>query len=461
MVSWRRHSAAEAPAFCRGVQGNILKGHDRDHAALLLVTFGADAAAARAWIAGALRRRLKSAADQAADTERWHLEGGDGAPFVSFYLSRDGYVRLGVPDAAIPRDPYFRAGMKASPAGIQTVVSDPPVAQWDAAFQGRIDALVLLGDDNPARLASDLAEIRGELQPITERVAVETGRKLLFDFPGRPNVEIEHFGHQDGISQPQMIKQEAAAEVRARGGANWNPAAPLSLAFAEEAGAGGTFGSYLVLRKLEQHVGWFHAARDAMAAALGIDSDAASALAVGRRPDGTPAIPTTVVEPGADPNDFNFKADAQGGLCPFQSHIRKTNPRGDLARFQGATDEIERGFRIARRGISYGERPDLARGATVPPPDTGVGLLFMSYQAQLRQFVIQQEGSDSNDFVQSGVGVDAVIGNNPAPVAQRWPANGVPTDRRFSMAGFVTFKGGEYFFAPSFPFIESLSPSVA
>ena len=47
----------------------------------------------------------------------------------------------------------------------------------------------------------------------------------------------------------------------------------------------------------------------------------------------------------------------------------------------------------------------------------------------------------------------------PAPIAQTWHNQwGVanPTTE-FSFGQFVTLKGGEFFFAPSLPFLESLS----
>jgi hypothetical protein len=49
-------------------------------------------------------------------------------------------------------------------------------------------------------------------------------------------VEIEHFGHQDGISQPRMVKKDIDDEIAARGGTHWNPGAPLELAFLPEPG---------------------------------------------------------------------------------------------------------------------------------------------------------------------------------------------------------------------------------
>ena len=389
----------EAPAFRAGIQGNILKGHGRDHVALIFAAFQANGKKTRAWLAGPLRRRMNSAASQSNETARWRAARDGGTPFVAFFLSQDGYRRLGVDDAAIPNDPYFRAGMKGTPPDtVQPHVTDPAVTEWEPAFRDRIDAMILVGDDVRTRLDGLVATLCDELKPLSERVWVERGDKLLFDFPGRPRVAIEHFGHQDGISQPQMIRQEADTEIGHRGGTNWDPAAPLSHAFIEEPGGSGTFGSYLVFRKLEQRVKSFRDARDGLATALDIDVEQAAALVVGRFRDGRPLIPTQVVTPGADCNDFNFKSDTKAALCPFQAHIRKTNPRGDLAKFRGQTDETERSFRISRRGITYGTRPDLVAGSALPPPDGDVGLLFMSYQARILQFVIQQDGSDFERF---------------------------------------------------------------
>jgi deferrochelatase/peroxidase EfeB len=446
-----------AQPFMERVQGGILKGHDRYHSAQIFVAFKGDAGAVRKWSAGAMLPRLTTAARQFAQTKAWKAKRDLGEPFYGFFLSYQGYVRLGIADAATPADPYFRAGMKSVPAGAGNVVTDPPPSRWEPNFRGRIDAMVLIADDDRARLDADVAAMTAELAPISERTFVERGDQLTFDFGGgRDKVEIEHFGHQDGISQPRMIKQDADAEVKKRGGTNWDPSAPLSLGFVAEPGTPEAFGSYLVFRKLGQNVKAFRAARDGLAAVLGVGADEAAALAVGRFRDGRPVLPTTVVQAGADPNDFNFKSDRDAKQCPYQAHIRKTNPRGDIVTFLGQTEEFERSMRILRRGITFGARPDLAPGSTLPPPETGVGLLFMCFQSLLRQFVIQQEGSDGNDFVKQGVGPDATLGRNDTRLAQQWPLNGNPAAAPFLMSNFVTMLGGEYFFAPSPSFLGSL-----
>jgi hypothetical protein len=74
--------------------------------------------------------------------------------------------------------------------------------------------------------------------------------------------------------------------------------------------------------------------------------------------------------------------------------------------------------------------------------------------------VIQQEGSDGNDFVKQGVGPDATLGHNDTRLAQQWPLNGNPAAAPFLMSNFVTMLGGEYFFAPSVAFLSELAPQV-
>jgi deferrochelatase/peroxidase EfeB len=450
---------ADAQTFMARVQGNILKGHGRLQSAQIFLRFNSEIEAARAWIAGPLSGRLTSAKKQSEQTEAWRQTKGAGEPFFAFFLSYQGYVRLGVADADTPSDIYFRVGMKSAPAGASTTVADPPPSRWEANFRGRIDAMVLAADADRKRLDLTIDDLTRELAPFTEGTFVERGDQLTFDFGGgRDKVNIEHFGHQDGISQPLMVKKEIDEEVAQRGDAQWNPGAPLELAFLPEPGGQDTFGSYLVFRKLAQNVKAFRAARDGLATTLGIGAEDAAALAVGRYRDGRPVLPTTVIQNGADPNDFSFKSDPNAARCPYQAHIRKTNPRGDLAAFvPGQTDDSERALRIVRRGITFGKRPDLDPGSTLPPPASGVGLLFMCYAGRLIQFVIQQDGSDQNDFVRTGVGPDAVLGQNATRLAQQWPLDGTPAAASFLMANFVTMQGGEYFFAPSPVFLRELA----
>jgi deferrochelatase/peroxidase EfeB len=244
-----------------------------------------------------------------------------------------------------------------------------------------------------------------------------------------------------------LVRQDIDGEIAKRGSTHWNPSAPLGLALVAEPNGPG-FGSFMVFRKLEQNVKAFWGALEDLSRTSGIEIEQLGAMAVGRFRDGRPAIPTSSIDPCADLNDFHFDQDEFGEKCPFHAHIRKTNPRGDVPRVLGAPAAFEKARRILRRGITYGTRDDLA-----VRPEAGVGLLFMCFQSNLDQFIIQQEGSDSNDFVRESIGCDAVIGQNAAAINQTWPSNGTI---KFKMANFVTMRGGEYFFAPSISFLRQL-----
>jgi Dyp-type peroxidase family len=340
------------------------------------------------------------------------------------------------------------------------ISQDPEVSAWEPAYQGPIHAQVLLADDDPDRLDRTASTIAASMAGTFEILTTERGVALKQQFPGRDGSAtvtkvIEHFGFQDGVSQPLMIKQDLEAEIRDRGATLWDPGAPLSLALAQEPTGG--FGSFMVFRKLEQDVLAFWDAVTTLSEQSGIPREEAGAMAVGRFRDGEPAIDNVqVVNPKADKNDFSYPdLDVDGAQCPFHAHIRKTNPRGDLP----TPPDFERSRRIVRRGITYGTRDDLLEGSRLEQPSEGVGLLFMCFQANLDQFVIQQDGSDANDFARTGTGFDAVIGqhNRPGPsgqdpVEQTWPT-GTGT---FKMVNFVRMRGGEYFFAPSMAFLQGL-----
>jgi deferrochelatase/peroxidase EfeB len=237
------------------------------------------------------------------------------------------------------------------------------------------------------------------------------------------------------------------------------------------------FGSYLVFRKLEQNVRGFKEREEQLARWLGLKGSAmqrAGALIMGRFRDGTPLTSSIVdgLSQGV-PNNFTYVADADGTRCPFSAHIRKVNPRGDMARVHGkpaASDrnpllqDQERRRRIVRRGITYGERKveprDNPRKEQMPTRD--VGLLFMCFQRSLaNQFgFLQKMWANSPDFVSKNTGSDPIAGqhgNHPCPVEQLWPRQwGKSEMTPFDFRGFITMKGGEFLFAPSIQFLKTL-----
>jgi hypothetical protein len=74
---------------------------------------------------------------------------------------------------------------------------------------------------------------------------------------------------------------------------------------------------------------------------------------------------------------------------------------------------------------------------------------------------MQKDWANTESFLKAGVGMDTVIGQHTGTPAleQTWrPEYGQaePTIR-FLLGRFVKMKGGEFFFAPSLPFLKGLS----
>jgi Dyp-type peroxidase family len=447
--------------FLENLQGNILKAHARRYAAHLLLRFNSDnIAAARTWIADFAKNNLTSAQKQREAANEWQKrrQAGDtteGELFAMFLLSAAGYRALKFKDRDIPVDSAgsFLRGMKRP----RRWLNDPDPNLWDEPYNGEIHSMIILAHENHERLQVEVEAVQNELRAFCEVVHLEEGERRFDE--GR---SIEPFGFTDGISQPRLIKQDIKDEIVERGNLNWDPAAPLDLVLVEEPGGHNSYGSFMVFRKLEQNVKVFKKATTELAEKLNVDKEKAGALAVGRYKDGTPLIPTQVNVAGILPNDFNFMDDQEGKVCPFHAHIRRMNPRGDLATFNvniGTSDlsslAFERSKRIVRHSIPYDHRADRSE----ENPETGVGLLFMCFQSSLDHFEIQQNAANSENFPreQEANGIDAIIGRSTDPddpSAQSWG------DIKFAMANFVTLKGGEYFFVPSLSFLTRLAETI-
>jgi len=96
-------------------------------------------------------------------------------------------------------------------------------------------------------------------------------------------------------------------------------------------------------------------------------------------------------------------------------------------------------------------------------PTQGVGLLFLCYQKSIRnQFeFVQSQWASKPNFPKEGTGIDPVIGQleEGKTSQQHWQAQwGHPREepKSFVFHGFVTLKGGEYFFAPSINFLKNI-----
>jgi Dyp-type peroxidase family len=398
------------------IQGNILQPHDRRHAMYLFIRFDGEAHSIGEYLGRLGRSRVTTAAVERHSRER------QAAPFLSVMLTRGGFDRIG---ESGPPCPAFAAGMRAR----MSRLNDPPVREWQPTWANeRVDALFLLADNDREALESNALVLREESlrAGLSVRFA-ERGTVL----PG-PAGAVEHFGYSDGLSQPRFFADELQA------GRHWSARAHPDLVLIAEQGEQRSFGSYFVFRKLEQNVLAWTRAVEAEARQRGADVDTVAAALVGRFKDGSPVALFDSPQGDVPPvEDFNYALDPRGERCPFRSHVRLMNPRASPGAGAKGPDR-----RIARRGMTYGLRPDLRRPRAFDPPSSGVGLLFGCYQSSIaEQFEYLQ--CLANGTVDSER--DCLIGQ---------PSGG---DGSRSFPKVTTLLGGEYFYAPSIALLRKLS----
>jgi Dyp-type peroxidase family len=279
----------------------------------------------------------------------------------------------------------------------------------------------------------------------------------------------EHFGYADGIGQPS-IEGSGLPDFRGDGtpeaGGVWAPlkAGEFVLGWPNETGFPaampqpevlGRNGSFLVYRKLQQHVGAFRTfLREQAARLYGADADEGverlAAKLVGRWRSGCPLVlspahddPTLASDWGRN-NDFRYAQDPHGHACPFGAHIRRMNPRDDLDQ---RGDTSVRAHRIVRRGLTYG--PPLS-GEVDDGQERGVA--FMAINASIRyQFeFLQTEWNNNGEFAGLSTGdVDPFTGEPREGSRFRIPSADAPPKNLFDLPRFVTVRGGGYFFIPS------------
>lgn len=432
------------------LQANVLKGHGRSYSANLMLRI-VSPSAFQDWLG---RTAFTSSARQWEESKAFKEKGRQGDLMRCIAFSNAALKKFMVPEL---EDSAFRLGM----TGARTVriLADPPPAQWEFADP---DVWLMLAHHAPARLRGYVQAELEALGAAVEILAVEHGIARF----NKAREGIEHFGYVDGRSQPLFTDEQVDDELQSmpdpHRGFVWDPSTDWTQLLVEDPLVPGTncYGSYLVFRKLEQNVAGFKTRAAELAAALGLegdDAERAGALVVGRFEDGTPVVSDTEAT-GDKPvcNNFDYRNNANGLRCPFHAHIRKVNPR--------TPDTHE--HLMARRGILYGERPDLDEHSEPLPgssfPSAGVGLLFAAYMSSIvNQFEFTQKtwaNSDTNSETEGvGSGADPVIGQKIA-AAQKWPMDHNPNQKRcLRFADFVTMKGGGYFFAPSIAGIRALA----
>ncbi len=494
--------------FLHDLQGNILKGHGRHTTLNRFLRFdGCDPAAARAALARLAQGGfITSAARQIAITKGAKNGGPRDIPVAFLMISRRGYEKLGFTLDPEKADEAFLDGMsnrgpKPATAGGRPDpgLGDPPTDTWDPGLVDP-DALLIVGVDSlgteaAAQAAADrprtkpAADLSAAKALVDQAAAVSAGIarahadqlcagfaaagiSIVHDEKGRARFNragdgIEHFGYVDGRSQPLLLLSDAQGELGS-GIDQWNPIFhPDETALAPCPAGSDCAGGYFVFRKLDQNVKAFKEAEEALEDLIqqaGGDPEHAGPMVVGRFEDGTPFIQSQTALNAVVPNNFNYDGDPDGKTCPFEAHIRKTNPRGDVFRnIPQAGPNGDRAPIMARRGIPYGERDDDPNDDDTPKPEGDVGLLFMAYMHSVKdQFEFTQKSWANNEgFVRGTPGIDPIIGQG-GTIVHKWPVK--PTEDptvEFRFADHVRLRGGEYFYAPGLTFIAAMAPPAS
>lgn len=361
----------------------------------------------------------------------------------------------------------YKCGMEARAEAILGDVDESAPSRWESVYRGgRIHAVLWLTAHTDERLRETLATVDAVVAEATgvERLHYEEAKGFTGKYAGT-----EHFGYADGIAQPSVLGSKVPAfpgDGTPRKRRGWDALQPGEFVLGQIDESGQTQfrspffanGSFMVFRKLRQHVGRFREYVTGVAERSGSTWEAVGAKMIGRWPSGAPLVLSPDCddpELGADNkrnNDFRYADDPEGLRCPLGAHIRRNNPREDPT---GPGTIQSRLHRIIRRSTPYGSR--LPEGA----PDDGEdrGVLFVVINADIaRQFeFVQQNWVNS---VKSSTGLtlpadrDPIVGQQlrgrsagkfvmPSSDRKKGPtiAWGLPT--------FVTTRGGAYFLLPS------------
>lgn len=467
-------NAAEELAMLNDLQGNILKGHGRHFTSNIFLKFDKKKSSATRKFLASIGHDTTAALDQLIGATSHKTHGIDAGTFISVFISAAGYDALEKADAK-PKSRAFLDGMH------KRDLNDPPSSEWADSFK-EMHGMLLVATSSPEWRDKERDALLARIKATSGAVQVH-GETLEGDalFNKKDKRGIEHFGYVDGRSQPLVLQEDIdreAANAPTQPQPHWDPTIFLDQLLVPCPGGrlGVSFGSYFVIRKLEQRVKDFKEAEEALGESLDAEAaqggsqekvgERAGASVVGRFENGTPVtyskeqVELTAPNDDAIKNQFDYSNDKQGLKCPFVAHIRKTNPRADTP--------DSKSHLMARRGIPYGHRDDHPNDdVSEKTPNAGVGLIFMAYQADLEnQFeFIQSSWANNSNFARPLVtpgpetGIDPVIGQGPDgdPVQLyplEWDVKLSSISRDFS--GFVEMKGGEYLFAPSISFLKSL-----
>ena len=436
-----------------GLQGNVLSGYGTDHA-LYLFTRVRDAEAARRWL---------DAERLGITTYRGWEEQRSETTLNAAFTYR-GLIKLGVPALRIEHLSVFREGMRKRHILLGDI-GDSDARNWDKGLRKNHVLLVLTARDGDALAVAGVK--------LRQRIAAGSGLAILAEQEAHRLPDgAEHFGVSDGFSQPAVASVAGGGPRIGEGTlTRWRHWRRLALGefVLGNRDEGGLFppaplgplgddATFMVVRKLAQHVAEFRSYIADTAGRLDRSPEWVRAKMIGRWDNGS-ALARYPDAPGPsasrDPNAsrFRYGTDPKGLRCPRGAHVRRANPR-DSGRWQG---RMTQRHRIIRRGMPYG--PPLAEvdGGQDRAPR---GLMFVCYQADIkRQFeFIQRQWLSDGDALQLGSDPDPLVapqGTRRGMVIPGQP--GCPPVFLRGIPPFVTTRGGGYYLLPGTAGLRALA----
>ncbi|PSR74716.1 hypothetical protein PHLCEN_2v9595 [Hermanssonia centrifuga] len=374
--------------------------------------------------------------------------------FVNIAFSSTGLQALGITDDL--GDSQFSSGMYADATNLGDSLST-----WESPFAGtNIHGAFLIGTD---KLAPQNSYVSFYVSGIVSTFGSSITEVDRIDASARPGDEAghEHFGFLDGISNPAV----AGFSTTVLPGQTVVPSGTILTGRLGDVALRPSWtldGTFMAFRKLQQKVPEFDAwtlenaiQNPEVTLTVQQGADYLGARMFGRWKSGAPTDITPLVDDptlGADPqsnNNFDF-AHANSSLisdqsrCPFSAHIRKTNPRADLADANTINHAI-------RAGTPYGPEASSSEASSKTSAQDR-GMAFVEYQSTIGNgFRFQQiNWANTANFPPLKTvtpGIEPIVGQGSPRTADG--LNPVDPSVGYTVPQFVIPTGGEYFFVPS------------